>query len=122
MNIENLIQLLSVLKDENNSSQKHEAIGKKCVVRSYASGVHYGTVENVNENGGRSRVTLKRSRRIWSWKGAFSLSELSQKGIDSQESRISCIVPICYIEDVIELIPLSSEALEKLNETKDYEC
>ena len=40
-------------------------IGNYVVVRTYSAGVHCGKLENRN---GRE-VTLKETRRIWSWKG-----------------------------------------------------
>ena len=123
MQIDDLIKLLSVLKNNDQKCEAaHEAIGHTCIIRTYASGVHYGTIASVHENGGRSRIKLCNARRIWSWKGAFSLSELSQNGLNSKESRISCCVPFIFIEDVIEIIPLSEKALISLNETEDYEC
>lgn len=38
-------------------------IGRKCIIRCYASGVHYGTVA---AHEGR-QVTLTDARRLWRW-------------------------------------------------------
>jgi hypothetical protein len=86
-------------------SNKHPAVGQYCVIRTINAGVHYGTVEHVDNTGG---ITLSASRRLWSWSGAFSLSEVSQIGIKS--GKVACEVPLHYILGVIELLPCSAAA------------
>ncbi|BAQ84116.1 hypothetical protein [uncultured Mediterranean phage uvMED] len=55
----------------------NEFLGKKVVVRTLSCGVHFGTlVKQFKET-----VLLKDSRIIYSWKGAFTLNELSKEGI-----------------------------------------
>ena len=97
----------------------HGAVGKKCVVRTYASGVHFGEVVSVAENGGRSRCELKNSRRIWSWSGAFTLSEMAMNGI--KDGKISIFVPCQFLEDAIEFIPASTDAIKNLEGAKTHE-
>jgi len=100
----------------------HGAIGQKCIVRTYASGVHFGEVVSVSSNGGRSRCELKNSRRLWRWEGGLSLSEISQSGIDQPKSRISTTVPVQFIEDVLEFIPASPDAIATIEGAKDDDC
>ena len=94
----------------------HGAIGKRCIVRTYASGVHLGTVTHV-ENGGKfSRCTLEDARRIRYWYGARSLSEVAINGIDTGKSQVHINVPVHYIEDVIEFIPATPAAIESIEQ------
>jgi hypothetical protein len=89
----------------------HPAIGKRCIVRTYASGVHLGTVMEVGNGGMFSRATLKDTRRIRYWYGARSLSELALKGLDATKSQVHDNLPIHYIEDCIEFIPATPNAI-----------
>lgn len=126
MNIDKLTigearQLVAMFTNTNipNTSVPHGAVGKKCIVRTYASGVHFGEVMNVQENGGRSRCELRNSRRIWYWSGAFTLSAVAMHGFT--EAKLSCVVPVQYIEDAVEFIPASDKAATIINKAKTYE-
>lgn len=103
------------------SSPTHGAVGKKCIVRTYASGVHFGEVVSVFSNDGRSRCELKNARRIYYWKGAFTLSEVANNGIEISGSKVCSVVPQHFIEDAIELIPASEKAVEIIEGAKTYE-
>jgi len=81
-------------------------IDKHCVVRTYTAGVHIGTV--VAKNG--SNVVLKDARRLWYWKGAFTLSEVATLGIDSKKSRMACAVNVLELTEAVELIPTTQAA------------
>ena len=86
-------------------------IGKKCVVRCYASGVHYGTVAAQD---GR-QVTLENSRRLWRWhtggrdKGV-SLSAVAVTGIDASRSNVEPSVALIVLLDALEIIPTTDAA------------
>ena len=88
--------------------------GKYVVVRTYSAGVHVGTLVSMK---GRE-VMLKGARRIWSWTGAFTLSELSQRGISS--GRVSCAVPTIVLTEAIEVIPCSAIAKKSLTAIKAH--
>lgn len=105
----------------------HGAIGKRCIVRTYASGVHLGTVISVENGGQFSRCVLKDARRIRYWKGdeqhiARSLSEVALNGISSSKSQVHINVPEHFIEDAIEFIPATEVAIATIeaasNESK----
>lgn len=86
-------------------------IGTKCIVRCYASGVHYGTLAG---HDGR-QVTLTESRRLWRWHtggqhNGVSLSAVALTGIDSTRSRIEPVLPNITLLDAIEIIPVSAMA------------
>jgi len=89
-----------------NNTEQHPAVGRYCVVRTFAAGVHAGTIESVNG----SDVRLKNSRRIWKWQNAFTLSEVAIKGIAIEGSRIACVVPDLFLSSMIEIIPCSPES------------
>lgn len=82
------------------------------VVRTYSAGVHVGTP--VGKLRGRE-ITLKNAHRVWRWRGANTLSELSQKGCDMNGgTRISEAVPLVTLTEAIEVIPCSVEAAKNL--------
>ena len=86
-------------------------IGQKCIIRCYASGVHYGTVEAQD---GR-QVTLTNARRLWRWhtggkdKGV-SLSAVSVTGIDASRSQVEPAVARMMLLDALEIIPTTDVA------------
>ncbi len=83
----------------------HPMIGRHCVIRTYSDGVHLGTVAKVDG----MEVLLTGARRIWIWKGAFTLSEVATLGIDKQ-SRLAVEVPEVYLTQVISFTPTSEQA------------
>lgn len=87
-------------------------IGSKVLIRSYGSGVHFGTLENETFTAAGKVVTLSNSRRIHSWEGAASLSQIANDGIKT--GRIAMALPIIEIVNVIETIPLSESAIFNL--------
>lgn len=107
---------------EKTEPVAHGAIGKKCIVRTYASGVFFGTVVSVASNDGRSRCELKDARRLWKWYGGLSLSEISQNGIVPEKSRLSMVTPSHFIEDAIEFIPASAPAIKKIEGAEADGC
>jgi hypothetical protein len=89
---------------ESTKSAIHPAFGRYCVVRCYSAGVHVGVVVGVN--GGE--VALKETRRIWSWQGALSCTEIAVAGITG--GKLSVAAPENFVEGRIEIIPCSKEA------------
>lgn len=90
-------------------------IGKKCIVRCYASGVHYGTVAAQD---GR-QVELTDSRRLWRWhtggkENGVSLSGVAVNGIDAKKSTVEPTVPSITLLDVLEIIPASDKAVASI--------
>lgn len=79
--------------------------GKNVIIRTINAGVHYGTL--VERNG--QEVHLSNARRIWSWQGALSLSEIASKGVDVKNSKISVPVEEIILTQAIEIIPVSKQ-------------
>ena len=86
-------------------------IGKRVLVRFRNAGVHFGTLTQF----GPDFLTLENAKRLWSWVGAFTLSEISQFGVRS--ARIATEVPIMTFStlDHCEIIPLTDEAAKSLD-------
>lgn len=79
---------------------------RKVLIRTYSAGVHYGTL--VNRDG--QEVHLKNARRLWSWNGALSLSEIASKGIDIKNSKLSVSVDEIILTQAVEIIPISENS------------
>lgn len=105
-----------------NSSEGHQSphIGRKCIIRAYASGVHFG--ELVSQSG--RQVELKNARRLWNWDTGgegISLSEVSQTGIDESKSRVCVTVPEMSILDGLEVIPCSEDSISSIESARVYQ-
>lgn len=81
-------------------------IGTFVVVRTYSAGVHCGVL--AAQDG--KLVTLTDARRIWRWRGANTLHELSLRGADQDWTRISEPVASIDLSDAIEVIGCTDEA------------
>jgi hypothetical protein len=104
-----------ILKSSLPKVSKLAATNKKkmplVMIRSYASGVHFGYLKSKKLAGERYIVTLEESRRVYSWAGACSLSQLATEGTKQPDScKIAVPVPTMEIMEVIEIIPLTTEA------------
>lgn len=88
-------------------------IGKKCIVRTYASGVHFGTV---TAQSGR-QVELVNARRLWRFDAApdgISLSEVANHGGTGPRSKICEPVASITILDALEIIPTTDKAVSAI--------
>ena len=94
-----------------------EFIGKKVLIRSYASGVHFGTLTQVDDLLSGAAVKLTNARRVHYWEGAASLSQISQQGVNTA-SRIAMSLPDFYCTQVIECIPLTDAAITNLENSR----
>ena len=87
-----------------NETTKHKIMnGKFVLIRTYSAGVHFGTM--ISREG--QEVHLSNARRLWSWSGALSLSEIASKGIDLKNSKVSVPVDEIILTQAIEIIPIS---------------
>jgi len=122
MNIQDKIskmveEALNVHLNVDDSIASHE-ISKGVIVRSYASGVHFGQLVSYNQQ----VVILKNARRLWSWFAidGISLSEVARNGINAAKSKICQCVPEIIILDGIEIIPTSIAAEKTINNAKVF--
>lgn len=89
-----------------NSKNKSEP--KIVIVRSRDAGVHVGELVAMTDG----MVTLRKSHRIWRWRGANTLSELARDGASMTEwTRIAAeIADDHHIAAWCEIIPVSAQA------------
>lgn len=80
--------------------------GAKVLIRTYSAGVHFGTLQSRNGQ----EVHLKNARRLWSWSGALSLSEVASTGVNINSSKISVPVSDIILTQAIEIIPISEKS------------
>lgn len=83
---------------------------KPVIVRTYSAGVHFGYLKS---RVGKE-VELDRSRRIWRWCGAWTLSEIAKNGLDKDNSKVAAPVSIVLTEaiEIIDCEPAAVECLE----------
>lgn len=90
-------------------------IGKKVIIRSRDAGVFFGTLKDKVCTPAGVEVELEKSRRLWYWKGAASLSQLATEGTkDPNGCNFTVIVPQHNILGVIEIIPCSEKAIQSI--------
>ena len=107
-----------VLKSSVKSTEKAPSLkGLKLVmIRSYASGVHFGYLKSRKDLLAGLSVELVNSKRVYSWSGACSLSQLATDGTSNPTAcKISIPVESMEIMQVIEIIPVTAKAAENLN-------
>lgn len=79
--------------------------GKRVLIRAGSAGVHFGTLVSFKGQ----QVHLSNARRLWSWNGALSLSEVVTKGVKLDTSKISVAVEEIILTTALEIIPLSKQ-------------
>lgn len=84
--------------------------GQAVIVRARDAGVHFGYFKS---RSGRE-VTLTKSRRIWRWYGAWTLSEVATSGLDQSKSNVAAVLDEIDILDACEVIPCSPEAVRSI--------
>lgn len=90
-------------------------VGKKVLIRSYAAGVHFGTLKSEEFTPSGKVVVLTNTRRVWYWSGAASLSQMANEGVKNPDAcKFSVVVPENEIVNVIETIQLSDAAISNL--------
>ncbi len=94
-------------------------VGKKCIIRTYSAGVHFG--ELIEKDG--KEVILKNARRLWYWKTAnkgISLSEVANEGL-AKDSKICAPVDLIWLE-ANEIIPCTKEAIKNIEAQNEYKA
>lgn len=89
-------------------------VGKFVLVRTYSAGVHFGTLEEKNGQ----EIRLSNARRLWSWTGALSLSEIAMKGVKLADSKISVPVDEIILTQATEIIVVNKNSNLPGNEVK----
>jgi hypothetical protein len=85
-------------------------------IRTYSAGVHFGYLKSCKpSNDGYYEVELLQSRRLWSWSGANTLSDLSENGsIKPEDCKFT--LPVSRIKLMaIEVIYVSENGKKNLD-------
>lgn len=108
----------SEVENLGTMAQSTEGLPYVCI-RTYSAGVHCGYLKERNGK----EVELVNTRRIWKWAGAFTLSELATKGVTKpEECKFSCVVPSIILTEAIEIIAMTTEAKQSIEQVEAYEC
>ena len=87
-----------------------------CIVRTYSAGCFAAYVEKDWSEDGVRCALLQKSRRLWYWEGANSLSQLANEGVKKPENcRFPQEINNQKVFNVIEIIPASKKAQESIN-------
>lgn len=87
--------------------------GQKVIVRTANAGVFYGVITELEGE----TAEIKDCRRIWSWKGAATLSELAESGTKKpKECRFTVTVSSLVVMGVMEIIPCTEAASKSIEE------
>jgi len=86
-------------------------IGKYVIVRTYSAGVFAGYLVSKDNK----EVELREARRLWSWAGAASLSQLAQDGTSAPElCKFPVAVDQVILTEVIEIDSVTNQAKESI--------
>jgi len=102
----------------SNKSETLDGLEYK-MVRTYSAGVFAGYLESEETKEGTTICVLRNARRIWSWTGAASLSELSTKGTSNpKECKFPAPVDRVKLTQVIEILDITNEAKKSIDGVK----
>jgi len=77
------------------------------IVRTYSAGVFAGTLESRKGK----EVVLTNARRLWSWAGAASLSQMAVTGTSKPgQCKFPIAVPLVELTEAIEILDVTPEA------------
>ena len=118
--IDDLLKIISVLEEGNSDSVSagihSHLIDKFVIIRTYAAGMHIGILKEFDAK--NLCVRLSKSRRIWQWEGAFTLSEIANNGI--KDGKLSDFLDDIIVTQVCEIIPTSSASQKNLQNFPVY--
>lgn len=88
-------------------------IGKKCIVRTNRAGVYFGVLADYTSE--TRTAELHNCRNIWYWDGAASLMQLATEGTKKPLTcKFTVIVEQMQVEEVISIIPCTTEAINSI--------
>ena len=95
---------------KNEMAEKLDGM-KYVIIRTYSAGVHAGYLESTEDLKSGLSVMLRKSRRLWYWDGASSLSQLAIDGTSKPENcKFPCEVDKITLTNVIEVIECTEKA------------
>lgn len=106
-------------RGKQDRKEFHMKKGDYVIARSARAGVFAGTL--VSRKG--LEVVLHGARRLWYWVGAASLSELSVRGVKNANAcKFPCEVSEVLLTEVIELLPVTSEARSSIEAVREWKA
>lgn len=113
MLIMRLLGLDGGANDSVVSNKSHAWVGRLVMIRTYAAGVHFGTLKEYDRS---TRVAvLKDSHRVHYWKSACSLSQLVMEGDkDIDNARISMATDEHELSQIEEIMPMTQDVFDQL--------
>jgi len=93
--------------------------GKYAIVRTQFAGVFAGTIEFVDDSGQQVTALVTNARRLWSWAGAASLSQMAMTGTNAPtECKFPTEVDEVFLPGVIEILPCTEAARASIASVK----
>jgi len=87
------------------------------MIRTKAAGVFFGEISWRN----KGEIQLRDARRVWYWDGAASLSELAMRGTSKpRKCKFPVAVPLITLRGVIEMIPMTEQAVASLRAVPEW--
>ena len=92
-----------------------------CIIRTYSAGVFAGYIKRDDVT--NKTATIYKSRRLWLWSGAASLSQLAVDGTSKpNDCKFPCSVGECDLTEIIEIIPCTSRAKVSIEGVPVWSC
>ncbi len=98
-----------VRKDSIKASMPAKTLKGKpyVIVRTYSAGVFAGYLDSRKDK----EAVILHARRIWSWEGAASLSQLAQEGTSKPDKcKFPCEVDKVTLTEAIEILDVTEDA------------
>lgn len=108
-------------KDKNNMEAIKKLVGKKVIIRSYGAGVFFGTLNEVEKTENKWTVELLNCRRLWSWSGACSITQLAVDGTKlPNECKFTIREDSIVVSSVIEIHECTEKAIVSIEGVKEW--
>jgi len=102
---------------KDSISNIEQPSGNYVVVRTYSAGVHAGYLKSRDGK----EVTLTNARRLWSWCGAATLSQVAGEGISlPNECKFPAPIAEITLTEAIEIIPCTAKAKSIIESVKEW--
>lgn len=93
-------------------------INETVIARIDRAGVFMGKLDHIDSD----IVRLKDVRRIYTWSGALSVTDMAQKGIAGGKVTAPCEVVEFNRSNLVELNKCSDDAVESITSIKPWSC
>jgi hypothetical protein len=89
------------------------------IVRTYSAGVFAGELKSRNGK----EVELLNARRLWSWAGAASLSQMAMEGTSKpNDCKFPCEVSSVILTEAIEILPCTEKSKNSIKGVKIWKA